>query len=162
MLKMPIRGWMLAALVGWVVGCGAPEIVSPDTLQVIYMPLDGAVIPAQINEMTVSIYFSDNIDGATVVLNESVYLESGTYGPPEGQPPQRECLNDYQNNNSLVSKEVDEKVVNVILPALDEDKCYRLICTTKLAGTNQGHLRSIGFPDKPTIGAISTFRTSAN
>ncbi len=147
--------WLVVLALGGVclVGCGNPEVNQPDPLEVIHMPLDGAVDVEP--DVAVRIHFSDAVDTGSVGA-DTVWLESAAW---DGAA----CGDSWTNTEWVAAVEQDQP--NVIRIGTDADSlesgtCYRVLCTTALQGLDSGPLPALGHPDLPAdIAAVARFRT---
>jgi hypothetical protein len=128
----------LAALLVAGAGCGSPEVASPDSLEVVFLPLSGARdVPL---DADAKVYFNGNVDSSTVT-GTSVFLESATLNW-NATDNKGTCEGAW----SAVAGQpaVDGAMVTLTPDAdLSETTCYRLTCTTTLRGTELGPLRAL-------------------
>lgn len=173
--KLPDVGWLLLALIGLALACGSPKVFEPERMQVVYMPLEGAIDVAL--DVPPIIVFSD--EAVVESLKGSVRLEvaevkDGSCPPPD---PLGSGAKAWSGVDGAAGRPVDDSMKNAVvfttvictsgpchscLPGetcLLPNKCYRLICTTGLKGKNLGNLKDMGNPLLPGVGAVTTFRT---
>ncbi|HOX43111.1 MAG TPA: Ig-like domain-containing protein [Myxococcota bacterium] len=156
--KLLLGSLALLALAGLLGACGDPVVEAPDALEVVYLPLDGAVdVDPAVQPM---VYFSGAVDGASI-SETSVLLASATPGA-EG------CLEvTWTELGSGAAVDAMDPALVLINPAtasqdafLLPQTCYRLTLTTAVKGSKLGPLADLGIPERPGIGAEATFQTA--
>jgi hypothetical protein len=157
--NLTLAALALLALAGVFGACGDPVVEAPDALEVVYLPLDGAVdVDPAVQPM---VYFSGAVD-ASSVGETSVLLASATPGT-EG------CLEvTWTELGSGAEVDSMDPALVLITPATaDQDTyllpqtCYRLTLTTAVKGAKLGPLADLGIPERPGIGAEAVFQTAA-
>lgn len=147
--------WLVVLALGaaWLAGCGNPQVNQPDPLEVVHMPLDGAVDVEP--DVAVRIYFSDAVDAGSLQAG-TVWLESAAW---DGSV----CGESWTNTEWAAAVEQDQpNVIRIGTEAesLEPDTCYRVLCTTGLQGVNSGPLPALGHPELPAdVAAVARFRT---
>ena len=121
-----------------VAGCGSPEVSSPDSLEVVFLPLAGARDVSL--DSSAKVYFNGDVDGSSVTA-ASVFLESATlnWNATENKGT---CEGAWTSITGSVA--ADGAMVTLTPDAdLVDTTCYRLTCTTALRGTELGPLRAL-------------------
>lgn len=119
-------------------GCGSPEVASPASLEVVFLPLAGARdVPV---DTDAKVYFNGDVDGASVT-SASVFLESATLNWNAGEN-KGTCEGAW---SSVTGQVAADGAIVTLTPDddLSEETCYRLTCTTILRGTELGPLRAL-------------------
>ncbi|MBN2497774.1 MAG: hypothetical protein JXR96_24480 [Deltaproteobacteria bacterium] len=132
--------FVLAALV--LAGCGEPSISAPEALEVVYMPLTGAVDVS--TDVIPQIIFSADVDMGSVA--GSIYLLQTDLSTGEGGLV---CGTEWAEVETTWGAAEQDYILSMTDPALDSDSCYMLICTTGLKGRDLGPLENLGLCDKP-------------
>jgi hypothetical protein len=133
--------------------CGDPEVKLPDPLEVVYLPLDGA-IDVEL-DVAVQLYFSGEVDD-TSVTGSSVMLEQADYDDQE------ETCGDWSDSGLVPAVLADDP--RVIRLGTDADQlsattCYRITCTTDVQGVELGPLPDLGLTGRKGVAVDATFRT---
>jgi hypothetical protein len=118
-------------------GCGSPEISAPNSLDWVFRPLAGAQNVAL--GVTPKVYFNGEVDSVSVTA-DSVYLESATLNLNQAGGGEA-CADTWSFVAGQAS--VEGSVVTFIPDAdLSHTTCYRLTCTTAVAGSELGPLQA--------------------
>lgn len=139
--------------------CGSPQVVSPDSLEAVYLPLAGASgVPLDAQP---GLYFSDDVD-ADSVTGESVYLESGVL-EYDNEKAKWVCSGPWESAGGQPEVNPGNTQMVIFTPEalLAAETCYRLVCTTAVRGMLLGPLRSARIPDMPGVAAVQVFSTGA-
>jgi len=152
-----MRRLALALLVaGLAVGplsCGDPKVKLPDPLEVVYLPLDGA-IDVEL-DVAVKVFFSGEVD-AESVTGSSVMLEQATYDAGA------QSCGDWESTGLEPAVTADDP--QVIRLGTDADQlststCYRITCTTDVQGVELGPLPDLGLDGRKGVAVDAVFRT---
>ncbi len=155
-LRNPVL--MALALAALLAACGEPVVEAPAALEVVYLPLDGAVdVDPAVQPM---VYFSGPVDPASV-SESTVLLASAT-------PGEDGCLEvTWAELGSGPEVDGSDPHLVVITPStaaqdsyLQPQTCYRLTLTTAVKGAELGPLADLGIPDRPGVGAEAVFQTA--
>lgn len=144
------------ALTGLALGpfaCGDPEVKQPAPLEVVYLPLDGAIDVEF--DVAIKVFFSGDVD-ATSVTTGSVVLEQATYDAGA------ESCGDWTASGLVPAvTDGDPRVVRLGSDAdlLAASSCYRLTCTTDVQGVELGPLADLGIDGRKGVAVDATFRT---
>jgi hypothetical protein len=147
--------WLIVSALGalWLAGCGNPEVNQPDALEIIHMPLDGAVDVEP--DVAVRIYFSDAVDTGSLGA-DAVRLESAAW---DGTA----CAESWTDVGWAAAVDPDQPNairIGTEAESLQPGTCYRVLCTTSLQGVDSGPLPALGHPDLPAdTAAVAHFRT---
>ena len=148
--------WILVC-VGGAGACGTPEIQGTRHLQVVYLPLEGAI---QVDkEVYPGIWFSDHLDPGSID-EESVRLEMASL--VEGTTGHFACDSSWTAVEGSAQPDAnnDHKLVYVPDEVLLTTTCFRMLVTTRVQGLEQGSLRDLYLPDLERVGAIQSFLTA--
>lgn len=144
---------LVACLALLPVACGNPKVQLPDPLEVVYLPLDGA-IGVEL-DAAVQVYFSGDVD-ADSVTDDSVVLEEATEGDD------LENCGSWEKVNFVPAVVADNpRVVRLGGDAdqLSTGTCYRITCTTDVQGLELGPLADLGLANRKGVAVEATFRT---
>jgi hypothetical protein len=164
---------ILLAALDW--ACGAPEAQVSDSLQVVYLPLDGAIqVDASVLPMA---FFSEALDETSITANNinltsaatctAETFEKVSIDPKRGTDPAF-AGNAYKQFVKF-KDEAQAKRAVVIVPGsindnprtpLAKNMCYHLTFSTRIKGESIGSL--LPLPDQPEIGAEIYFSTVPN
>ncbi len=136
--------------------CGNPEVSLPDTLSVVFMPLDGAVDVEP--DVSIKIYFNGDVAKASVT-KDTVFLEKA--------PFDETSCGTWELTDMEPKVDSDDPRIVIIGSqgnnALELHTCYRITCTTDVRGVELGALVDQGLAAKEGgrkgIGAEAVFRT---
>lgn len=133
--------------------CGNPEVQLPDRLEVVYLPLDGA-IGVEL-DAAVQVYFSGDVDAASVTV-DSVVLDQA---PTEDQ----DGCGAWGDSGFVPAVLADDpRVVRLGGDAdqLSASTCYRITCTTDVQGEELGPLPDLGLAGRKGVAVEAVFRTT--
>jgi hypothetical protein len=156
--KLFVASLALSVIAGLAGACGEPVVEAPAALEVVYLPLDGAVdVDPAVQPM---VYFSGAVDAATI-SETTVLLASAAPGAEGCQDAT------WTELGSGAAVDADDAALVLITPATaDQDTyllpetCYRLTVTTAVKGQELGPLVDLGIPERPGIGAEAVFQTA--
>jgi hypothetical protein len=143
---------LVLALVAGLGACGDPIVKLPPVLEVIYLPLDGAVDVAL--NVPVEIYFSDEVVPASVTA-QSVLLErddvtAGACGSDWTAVGWEAGVDPNQAKRVRIGNDKNELVA---------ERCYRIVLTTDVKGVEFGHMMDLGMQGREGVAAEAIFMT---
>ena len=138
----------LVAILSFVTaGCGEPMTTAPNSLKVVFLPLDGAANVGL--DTSPSIYFSADVDKSSV--DGAVFLQYSTLTCTTVEDVET-CL--CETSWDLVAgtaKVNDDKLKVVVFEPISDlstGTCYLLVATTAVRGATLGPLNDLGLPQK--------------
>ena len=131
----------VAVLLGVNAGCGSPQMESPDSLEVVFLPLAGAQNVAL--DVEPKVYFSGDVD-ASSEHTTSVVLESTALNL-NSDTEKYECESTWLSVDGQPQVDESNSRAVVFSPSANfsEQTCYRLTCTTDVQGTALGPLEAL-------------------
>ncbi len=144
---------LVASLALFPLACGNPEVQLPDPLEVVYLPLDGA-IGVEL-DAAVQVFFSGDVDAASVT-GDSVMLHQAPYDAGE------DTCGAWEDSGFAAAVVADNpRVVRLGSDAeqLSTGTCYRITCTTDVQGVELGPLADLGLEGRKGVAVEAVFRT---
>jgi Big-like domain-containing protein len=138
---------LLATMLFVTAGCGEPMTTAPNSLKVVFLPLDGAANVAV--DTSPSIYFSADV--AESSISGAVFLQSATLTCTTVEEVETcVCETSWSDvaGSPALSDENAKVVVFEPLSDLSTGTCYLLVATTAVRGATLGPLNDLGLPQK--------------
>jgi len=143
-------------------GCGEPMTTAPNSLKVVFLPLDGA---ANVGLETIpSIYFSSDVAAAS--LEGAVFLQSAALTCTTVEDVET-CLCETSWESVAGTAKVNDDNLKVVvfepLSDLSTGTCYLLVATTAVRGATLGPLNDLGLPqdNKDELGLTGNIKVGA-
>ncbi|MBW2703770.1 MAG: Ig-like domain-containing protein [Deltaproteobacteria bacterium] len=135
---------LLLSVLG-LVACGNPEVAVPDALSVVFISVDGAADVKP--DAVIEVFFSDPVDVQSATSKQIYLMHTGVV-VGDGDLPA--CGSDWESQAISVNfaDALNQKMQVEATTDMTAGRCYALVLTTAVRGSDTGPLDNLGLCDQ--------------